>query len=194
MNQPKPLVVDKKCIYLTKNLISTLWIQRKTWIHIYEALTLLLQQKNCFLVVVLLCIINWCSTFNILYGGRNTFLQQQPNVVSAVKPCTPVKSAVRSKPRSRLFTFPPLCSKSCMTSVWLFLAACWSAVIPAPSTLSTGIPSPNKRTTLLSSPRYAARVKLSTSCGSISMEEINVQVKQFPLCEARVHHSLCSII
>ena len=54
----------------------------------------MLQQKNCSLVVLLSCPVNWCSTFIILYGGRGTVSQQQPNGVSVVTPCTPVKSCL----------------------------------------------------------------------------------------------------
>ena len=100
------------------------------------------------------------------------------------------------KPRQShcLFTFAPLSRNSCMTSVWLLIAAHWSAVQPNPPTLSIGIPSSNKRTTLLTSPRHAARVNLSMSRKLISVEEINVQTKFFPFSETRLHHSLCSII
>ena len=102
--------------------------------------------------------------------------------------------AVKPRQSHCLFTFAPLPSNSCMTSVWLVIAARWSSVQPNSPTLSISIPSSNKRTTLLTSPHHAARVNLSMSCKLISVASINFQTNFFPLSETRLHHSLCSII
>ena len=102
--------------------------------------------------------------------------------------------AVKPRQSHYLLTFAPLSRNSCMTLVWLLSAAHWSAVQPNSPTLSISIPSSNRRTTLLTSLRHAAKMSLSMSCKLISVEEINIQTKFFPFSETRLHHSLYSII
>ena len=70
-----------------------------------------------------------------------------------------------------LFTFAPSCSRCLMTSVRLNLVAKWRAVQPLPSLTSTGIPSLNNRSIVVTSPIHAARRKLATSCSSVSRYE-----------------------
>ena len=69
--------------------------------------------------------------------------------------------------RSCLFTLAPSCSRYLTTSVRLDAVATWRAV-PNISLTSTGIPSRNIRSTVMTSPSSAASRKLSTSCRSVS--------------------------
>ena len=155
----------------------------------------MLQQINSFFLVFPTCTIDWFLTFIILYVMLVDALYCNNRRMTSVLLLGALKCiAVKPRQSHCLFTFAPLPSNSCMTSVWLVIAARWSAVQPNSPTLSIGIPSSNKRTTLLTSPRHAARVNLSMSRKLISVEEINVQTKFFPFSETRLHHSLCSII
>ena len=79
----------------------------------------------------------------------------------------------------RLFTSAPLLNNNSVTSVLLFIAAHQSAVLPIPSTPSTGTPTSSISFTLLTSPCQAARMKRLMSLGVISRREMEITIKQF---------------
>ena len=152
----------------------------------------MLQQKNYFFLVLPTSTIDRFLTFIILYVGQCTI------AITAKwrQFCYCVHSSLEllNQDNAIIYLRSRLSPETCMSSVWLLIAAHWGAVQPNSPTLSIGIPSSNKRTTLLTSPHHAARVNLSMSRKLISVEEINVQTKFFPFSETRLHHSLCSII
>ena len=70
-----------------------------------------------------------------------------------------------------MFISAPSCSRCLMTSVQSYHDAWWRAVKPLPSLTSTGIPSLNIRSIVVTSPSTAAARKLPTSFSSVSRYE-----------------------